>query len=69
MEQILVQGLQVFGYHGVYEQEKEEGQMIWILTSKKELLSLSKCSEIVKALLKMPNKTKKRIYFAKENRR
>lgn len=26
MEQILVQGLQVFGYHGVYEQEKEEGQ-------------------------------------------
>lgn len=25
MEQILVQGLQVFGYHGVYEQEKEEG--------------------------------------------
>ena len=26
MEQIIVQGLQVFGYHGVYEQEKEEGQ-------------------------------------------
>ncbi len=47
-------------------QEREEGQMIWILTSKKELLPLSQCSEIVKALLKMPNKTKKRIYFAKE---
>lgn len=40
--------------------------MIWILTSKEELLPLSQCSEIVKALLKMPNKTKKRIYFAKE---
>ena len=27
MEQIIVEGLEVFGYHGVYEQEKEEGQI------------------------------------------
>ena len=37
MEQIIVEGLEVFGYHGVYEQEKEEGQIFvvncWIDTS------------------------------------
>ena len=36
MEQIIVEGLEVFGYHGVYEQEKEEGQIFvvncWIDT-------------------------------------
>ncbi len=44
-------------------QEKEE--TIWILNSKNEVLPLSQCSEIVKALLKMENIPKKRIYFPK----
>lgn len=50
-------------------QEKDAYQMIWILTPQKELKPLSACSEIVKALLKMPNRTRKRIYFAKEERK
>ena len=37
MEQIIVEGLEVFRYQGVYEQEKEEGQIFvvncWIDTS------------------------------------
>lgn len=37
-----------------------------MLDSKKERVSLSSCSQIVKALLKMKNQTNKRIYFPKE---
>lgn len=47
-------------------QESDENTTIWILSSKSTLEPLSSCSEIVKALLKMPNTTKKRFYFAKE---
>ena len=46
--------------------ENDENQIIWMLDSKKELVSLSSCSQIVKALLKMKNQTNKRIYFPKE---
>ena len=46
--------------------EQDENQIIWMLDSKKELISLSSCSQIVKALLKMKNQTNKRIYFPKE---
>ena len=44
----------------------DENQIIWMLDSKKERVSLSSCSQIVKALLKMKNQTNKRIYFPKE---
>lgn len=30
MEQIIIQELQVYGYHGVYQQEKEEGQVFLV---------------------------------------
>ena len=46
--------------------ENDENQIIWMLDSKNELVSLSSCSQIVKALLKMKNQTNKRIYFPKE---
>ena len=46
--------------------ENDENQIIWMLDSKKERVSLSSCSQIVKALLKMKNQTNKRIYFPKE---
>ena len=45
--------------------EENEGSIIWVLDSKKNMFSLSEKSEIVKALLKMETKAKKRIYFAK----
>ena len=35
--------------------ENDENQIIWMLDSKNELVSLSSCSQIVKALLKMKN--------------
>ena len=47
-------------------QEIEE--TIWILDSNENLIPLSQCSEIVKALLKMENTTKKRIYFPKKEK-
>lgn len=43
----------------------EDGSIIWILTKQDQLIPLSKCSEIVKALLQMKNKVEKRIYFRK----
>lgn len=43
--------------------ELDGTQTIWILDTEENLKPLSQCSEIVKALLKMPNTTKKRIYF------
>ena len=46
-------------------QEQDQRQTIWILTPKDQLEPLSYSSQIVKALLKMPDRTKKRIYFAK----
>ena len=46
--------------------QNDENQIIWMLDSKKERVSLSSCSQIVKALLKMKNQTNKRIYFPKE---
>ena len=46
--------------------ENDENQIIWMLDFKNELVSLSGCSQIVKALLKMKNQTNKRIYFPKE---
>lgn len=46
-----------------YEETKS---IIWILNSKEELVPLSKCSEIVKALLKIENTTEKRIFFLKD---
>lgn len=30
MDQIFIEGLQVYGYHGVYEQEKNDGQMFLV---------------------------------------
>lgn len=48
-------------------QELSESQTIWILTPNGKRYPLSKCSEIVKALLKMENVTKKRIYFQKND--
>ena len=47
-------------------QEQDQRQTIWILTPKDQLEPLSYSSQIVKALLKMPDRTKKRIYFAKK---
>lgn len=46
--------------------EDDKNQIIWMLNSKGKLVSLSSCSQIVKALLKMKNETNKRIYFPKE---
>ena len=46
--------------------EENEDQIIWLLNSKEELVSLSSESEIVRALLKIENKTNKIIYFPKE---
>lgn len=46
-----------------YEETKS---IIWILNSKNELVPLSQCSEIVKALLKIENTTEKRIFFLKD---
>lgn len=48
-----------------YTEENKE-QVIWMLDSKNELVCLSSCSQIVKALLKMRNQTNKRIFFPKE---
>ncbi|MBQ0065657.1 MAG: HD domain-containing protein [Firmicutes bacterium] len=48
-------------------QELSESQTIWILSACGQIHPLSKCSEIVKALLKMENVTKKRIYFQKND--
>lgn len=44
---------------------QETNETIWILDSNEEIKPLSTCSEIVKALLKMENNPKKRIYFPK----
>lgn len=46
--------------------EENPNQIIWLLNSKKELVPLSSESQIVTALLKIQNKTNKRIYFPKE---
>lgn len=46
--------------------ENDENQIIWMLDSKNELVSLSSCSQIVKALLKMKNQTNKRFIFQKK---
>lgn len=41
----------------------ENKDPIWILNKKNECIPLSKCSEIVKALLRMETNTKKRIFY------
>ena len=50
----------------VYMPYKESKETIWILDLHNQLVPLSECSEIVKALLRMENNTKKRVYFPKK---
>lgn len=46
--------------------ENDENQIIWMLDSKNELVSLSSCSQIVKALLKMKIKRINEFIFQKK---
>ena len=54
-----------YGLSHAYRPYEEEQETIWILDRKEKLIPISQKSEIVKALLKIKNTTRKRIYFAK----
>ncbi len=54
-----------YGFSHAYRPYEEEQETIWILDRKEKLIPISQKSEIVKALLKIKNITRKRIYFAK----
>ncbi len=54
-----------YSHHGSYLPYDEKDSMIYILDTNDEIYPLSQCSEIVRALMKMENRTQKRLFFIK----